>query len=219
MMIHYMHSYCGGRLITGLYNPNVNTQTPGYCWEKSTTGWSAPSNGTNEKADPCPYLPADFVEFLQILRKFCYTHHGPENYQGMLLAVTNSEQRIAAERYLPDAGFKEAGRHSKSGYGAKCITWIGDYRKDIFPILQKVPDYTKGKVNEAKFAQPVRVAPVLTTAAIPDRPAPQPFNTVPMQSVQDQIRNRAQQTLSPSGRRQGSDRISPGEEGSFHYPR
>jgi hypothetical protein len=205
MQIHYIHSYCGGRLLTGLYNPQAASLTPGYVWEKCAKNWTTPWDGNYAKGDPCYNLPGDFVEFLQILKKFTYHKLGKDGYQGMILAVTNSAQTVASQRYLPDAGFKNIGSHGKHHASPKCITWIADYRNDVYPILEKVPDYSEVK-REAKFAkisEPVAVQP-RATGSIPatpeythmEYPAPRP-----QPSVQDTIRDRAFQAFSTSTRR------------------
>lgn len=193
MLFHYMHSYCGGRLLTGLYNPQERSLTPGYVWETCAKNYQSPLDGGNTKVDPYPYLPNDFVEFLQILRKFTFAGMGPDGYQGMIIAVTNSVQTTARDRYLPDAGFRQVGKYSKVG-AANCITWIGDYREDIYPILMKVKDYQpKDEIkNESKFSRPT--PPVQPRAD---------FNSQqPSVQMYDTVRNSTVQTLRPATRRE-----------------
>jgi hypothetical protein len=198
--------YCGGRIIAGLYNPHPTThREPGDVYKASlgllgVKPWGGPSFSLNEP-DPHPYLPLDFVEFLQILRKFCYADHGQEGYQGVIYAVTNSSQ-TQAQKWLPDVGFKKTGEYSKTSYNHNCISWAADYRKDMYPILQKVPDYVDKKAtlkNEApKFARP-------TGTQIPQREIPQPMPT----TVYDTVRDSAQQTLSAAASRQSQIRTNP----------
>lgn len=184
MLIHYMHSYCGGRLITGLYNPrnSDNEGKPPRVFELCARNWSEPADGRNNTADNWPYLPSTVEEFQQILKKFLYVEHGKEGFQGVVFAVTNNEQTVAP-KYLEASGFKVGGKFKKHIASNNCITWIGDYRNDMYPILSKVPNYT-GVKSESKFKS-ASVDPLSTLS----RPMPIP------------IRDSAQQTLSTPSRR------------------
>lgn len=192
MLIHYIPTYCGGRFLTGLWNTQGPSLTHGYVWEKCASKWQEASDGSISRSDPCPYLPSTIEEFQQILKKFLYVDQGSNGYQGVVFAVTNREQN-EAPRYLVASGFKEAGKFSKTDYGHSCTTWIGDYRKDMYPILSKIPPFKEQVKSEPKFA---------TTMAIPTR-APAPWNT---QQVPNTLRNSAQQTLSPSDGRENTIR-------------
>lgn len=209
MLFHYMHSYCGGRLLTGLYNPVGVSLTPGHVWNTCAKDFKGPHDGSNARNDPCLHLPADFVEFLQVLKKFTHFSHGKDGFQAVIFAVTNRDQTTASERFLPDAGFEQIGAFTKSEGYSNCISWIVDYRKVLYPILAKVKDFEEVK-NAPKFAgtpasinQPIQPIPNRRPAV--DRSyADRPYNPQPIPTVQDEIRYRAEQTLGASTRRQST---------------
>lgn len=212
MLFHYMHSYCGGRLLTGLYNPTGVSLTPGHVWNTCAKDFKGPHDGSNARNDPCPHLPADFVEFLQVLKKFTHFHAGKEGFQAVIFAVTNRDQTTASQRFLPDAGFEQIGAFTKSEGYPNCISWIVDYRKVLYPILAKVKDFEEVK-NAPKFAG--------TPASINQSIQPEPhlgresgrytrpttgytLSSQPIPTMQDEIRHRSEQTLSASTRRQST---------------
>lgn len=185
MIITNIPYYCGGRFISGFYNPQ--NYPPGHVYKMSTHNWNAPAISTN-RIDPCIYLPNDFVEFLQILRRFLYTSHGLDGFQGVVYAVTNPQQ-TTAPKYLKDAGFEAVGSFKKGVRQNACTSWIGDYRGKIYPILSKVPDFIE-KIPDAKF-KPIETVQIAMPA-----------------QVQNTIRDIAQQTLSTANGRESTIRFS-----------
>jgi hypothetical protein len=185
MKIYQVPYYCGGRIIAGLYNPTTQWSLPGQVFKQCTKDFKLETNLSAN--DLCPYLPNDFVEFLQILRHFCMVDRGKEGIQGVLYAVTNSQQTVA-QKFLADAGFKAMGKYSKGNGAGMCITWHGDYRNDVYPILEKVPNYRDKQVElkNAKFSASTYPAQPPPQPRPPAQPMPNPFRDIAIEALRPQ---------------------------------
>lgn len=167
----YLPLYCGGRFLYGLHNSpfhndktlmknimtrNSNSQPLITSFPQDPRSQAYP--GTLISWDPKittisgihPYVPTALENFQKILKWLLVPNSG---YVGTLIAVTNSNQKLAA-KHLEATGFKAVVKtHKLSGsdksyidtYG--CITWIGDYHKDVKPHLAKVQDITLESVD------------------------------------------------------------------------
>lgn len=147
MKLYYVPYYCGGKFLTGLYNPEAVTFEQ---MHKHVADHSVPEASATV-GDKYPYVPNTLLGFQQILRLLLKANRGRDyGQQGTVYAVTIPVQTLAA-KYLKETGFKEAIMTQKYPGASKCVTWLGDYRKDIFPILKDVPDFVKVEVNARKF--------------------------------------------------------------------
>lgn len=153
MKIYGFPYYCGAKILIGLYNPIPEYKDkPGSIYKVAITHYK--EHGVEHRGttviDPVPYVPSTLLEFQQILKTFFHVEMGKEaGLQGVIYAVTNSSQKLAAN-YLKETGFKEVGRFAKHSRLLDCINWYGDYRHDLYPILSKVPNF--GEKNASKFA-------------------------------------------------------------------
>lgn len=147
MKLSLVPQYCGGRILSGLYTDTGSLKyKPGDLYKIGVEN-RAKNIDFGEKGDNHPYIPNTLLEFQHILRLYCYTENGRDGYQGVIIAVTNGGQKQAAD-YLEQTGFKNMGAYSKHGLiKPNCILWIGDYVKDVYPILKDLPPF-KVEVNE-----------------------------------------------------------------------
>lgn len=160
MRFFYTPYYCGGKLLTGFYTPGMGYKpgeagypmAPGEMYrvvKKVGVGYYGESYSGGYPQEQ--YLPSTLEEFQQIVALgtgFFSPTQGVGN-QGVVYAVTNSSQKQGAE-WLKATGFKSVGEHSKYPGGSSCTFWVGDFHKDMVPILSKVRNPETQEVKSVK---------------------------------------------------------------------
>lgn len=126
-------TYCGGRILTGLYNSDRRILPDGKLihnlLDPKVHGYSKPAG-----------VPTEFENFLYILKLLCSSDMSGRHPMplGTLIAVTNKGQTVAAS-HLEKAGFTMVANTEKTtGYGY-CKTWAIDFRKKLWPMLKDLP--------------------------------------------------------------------------------
>ena len=142
-----MPHYCGGRFIYGfwtssdLYKP-VHASNDKNPWDGEFSdknifnGCSTNIQLSSDKITKFDqYMPDDLTLAQLLLKKllfFC-------GDAGVVYAVTSPSQKQGV-KLLDMSGFKQIGKYKKDYSESICTTWVGDYNKDVKPILMKVPD-------------------------------------------------------------------------------
>lgn len=155
MKLNTMPLYCGGRFLYGLHTYS-EVGNGGYSRSKIIQDSLRNPVRGYDSVDAFPFIPEDLLGFQQILK---YQTNG-DNI-GVIYAVTNPSQKIAA-RFLEQTGFVKAGTFAKIA-GNPCVTWFGDFNKDVKPILDKIPFFEEGR--ESKFSS-VSLSSEITTQAV-----------------------------------------------------
>lgn len=139
MILEVFPSYCGGRILKGLW---VDSTTK----DEDTINRSLRFFKGLPNFDPnrfpvsgdrfYQFAPKDLVNFQKLL-KFMISMMPTV---GVIFAVTNPQQNnTCIVKHLDSTGFKAIGKYSKLGTDyALCTSWVGDYHKDIKPILDKI---------------------------------------------------------------------------------
>lgn len=139
MILEVFPSYCGGRILKGLWavedveDKEVIRRSLRYFKElPSFNPDRFPSSGTNYYN----FAPNDLINFQKLL-KFMISKMPTV---GVIFAVTNPQQNnTKIVKHLDSTGFKAIGKYSKLGSReALCTSWVGDYHRDIKPILDKI---------------------------------------------------------------------------------
>ncbi len=151
MQMLYVPSYCGGKLLVGMYSSNAPWTADMYkdavrfqnklngqdSYSNQLSYWGSNGNNDSDKAafsKVSGRVPNTTEDFAYHLRALLGT---VDNVVGTLTAVTNGSQRTAA-KFLKECGFVEAAKTEKyEGYGY-CITWVGDVNKKVLPTINKL---------------------------------------------------------------------------------
>lgn len=144
MKLNTWTTYCGGRILTGLYRP----QDVGHSTNDEKL-WEQYAKAIKSGNTPPASVPNDLELFKWILRQIStggQLKACTAQAIGTIIAVTNSSQSLAA-KHLAACGFTEVASNEKyKGYGV-CKTWIVDYHAVLFPLLKDMeqPKITKPK--------------------------------------------------------------------------
>ena len=139
MILEVFPSYCGGRILKGLWvdstTKDEDTINRSLRFFKELPNFNPdyfPASGNHYYL----YAPNDLVNFQKLL-KFMISMMPTV---GGIFAVTNSQQNnTKIVKHLDSTGFEAIGKYSKLGTDyALCTSWVGDYHKDIKPILDKI---------------------------------------------------------------------------------
>jgi hypothetical protein len=148
-------SYCGGRLLWGLWTNHI--APPRGWYEHIDKNWTTGNNKPGQDAYGSPdiwsaYCPSDLLLFQQILKNIMGNKIGRDQC-AVLIAVTSNINQREGVRLLEGTGFKKAFTGRKNPYGNECTTWFGDMHGSVWPILSEVPSYeVSGTQKSGKFA-------------------------------------------------------------------
>lgn len=156
MNLGYFPWYCGGRILVGLWVENSLGTSRKFCDENAYKNSLEQQPNCGTKLDSAyTFCPWDLDLFKSLLKEITGGYlHGKNASIGVIVAVTNPGQTVAAKN-LSACGFKPSGSYKKHAIANECITWLGDWRNDIWPTIAdtKKPGFIIE--NKPKFAQKV----------------------------------------------------------------
>ena len=158
MRLFYFPYFCGGRILCGLYT-QTRTLEKGTMFkeihsrvELGLVFYQSAEHQSSEKRIAVTneiFVPNTLEEFQQILAYQCgyYTMNQGQGHQGLVIAITNTDQRKADE-YLKASGFEIENQYDKHwGKGSGCKFWIGDYHGKLKPAFKNVPNPMEMYIN------------------------------------------------------------------------